>query len=255
MRLMESQQEEEQPLRRRSPIVTSLFLALCVFLYLLNAMEEMQRREGDRGLTPVQEWFLFDPPSFEETPSWQGLYEIFVLKVTGEDTFLAKGPLFSAIREGEIWRFFTPTLLHGNLLHILFNMIWLWILGRPIEERIGPSRLLFMTLLLGCATNIAQYLISGPLFLGFSGVITGWAGFIWMREKIAPWEGYPVPRTTILFLALFIFAMLALQIALFLVQLFVSFVVALNIANTAHIAGFALGALLGRWPLFAWRVR
>lgn len=249
---------EELPKRRARAPITTFFLALCIFIYMLNFLQEIQMSGGEKQkseallMTPVQEELLYDLPV---SPYWQGLYDIIFLKLKGEDVSEAKGPLFEQIRKGELWRLFSPCVLHLNFFHILFNMVWLWMLGRPMEARIGSIRLLLFTLVVGVATNTAQYLMSGPLFLGFSGVITAWAGFIWMREKIAPWEGYPVHRSTILFLGIFIFAMLALQIASFLLLVFTPIAFSLNIANTAHIAGFILGLFLGRLPCFAWRVR
>ncbi len=259
-----AKEEKEEPdpevapkRQARSPI-TTFFLALCIFIYVLNFFQE-SRMSGGEGeklgsslMTPVQEMLLYELPI---TPYWQGLYDIVFLKLKGEDASEAKGPLFVQIREGEFWRLFSPAVLHLNFFHILFNMIWLWMLGRPIEARIGSFRLLLFTLFVGIATNTGQYLMSGPLFLGFSGIVTAWAGFIWMRQKIAPWEGYPVNRSTIFFLALFIFAMLALQIVSFLLLVFTPIAFSINIANTAHICGFIFGLLLGRLPYFAWRVR
>ena len=75
-----------------------------------------------------------------------------------------------------------------------FNMAWLWYLGRQIEQRAGSVRMLLMILVVGIIANVAQYLMSGPYFLGFSGVVVGMVGFIWVRQRVAPWEGYPLPR-------------------------------------------------------------
>lgn len=262
---IEEGEEEAKPEPKQKSVrapLTTFFLALCIFIYLLNFLQEVQisktgeQKSEELVLTPVQKALLFDlPPSSPEMPYWQGLYELITLKLKGENTLLAEGPLFTQIRKGEVWRLFSPCILHFNFLHILFNMIWLWILGRPIEARIGSFRLLIITLAIGILTNIAQYLMSGPLFLGFSGVVMGWAGFIWMREKIAPWEGYPLQRATILFLALFVFGILALQAAAFLLSIFTKFALPVSIANTAHIVGLFLGAFFGRLSYFAWRVR
>ena len=68
--------------------------------------------------------------------SWRGLYPFFLsLKKKGWQE-AAHIFLFEKIRQGQIWRLFTPCLLHYDFLHILFNMAWLWILGRQIEDRI-----------------------------------------------------------------------------------------------------------------------
>jgi GlpG protein len=133
-------------------------------------------------------------------------------------------------------------------------MLWLWYLGRPIEERIGPWRTLLLTLAAGIGPNIAQYLISGPFFIGYSGIVMALAGFIWMRERIAPWEGYPLNKGTVLFLLLFIAAIFILQVVAFFIQIFTSSHFTPQIANTAHIMGGLIGALLARSTFFAQRV-
>ena len=97
--------------------------------------------------------------------------------------------------------------------------------------------------------------MSGPFFVGYSGVVTGLAGFIWMRERIAPWEGYPLNRATLLFLLFFILAIFGLQFAAFLMQIFSSRTFAPNIANSAHIGGILIGAYLGQFRFFMQRVK
>jgi GlpG protein len=277
----------EQP--RKIPYATHFFLALCVFVFLLNLMQSMSlRKEGvsEDSVTPVQMTLLYDvPPVLEQletiieqhklapgqkldkippevqqelkvvdaTPFWRGFYDWLFLKLTGKDDNLALGPPFVKIRQGEVWRLFSPALLHADLLHILFNMLWLWMLGRQIEFRIGKFRYILLTLLLGIASNTLQYLMSGPFFLGYSGIIMGLAGFIWCREKIAPWEGYPLQRSVIVFLVLFVLAMFALQIGSLLFAFFNNSGFTPNIANTAHISGAIFGALLARLSFFAAR--
>ncbi len=276
----------EEGLPRKRSRATSFFLALCAFVFLLNLMQSISlRKEGgvEIFVTPIQMALLYDAPpvlealeavlektkiapgqkippeveqkieAAENTPFWRGLYTWILLKIKGENTTLAEGPLFKKIRQGEIWRLFSPAVLHSDILHILFNMLWLWMLGRQIEQRIGPFRYLLLTLILGVATNTAQYLISGPFFLGYSGIVMGLAGFIWCREKIAPWEGYPLQRSVILFLVLFVLAMFALQLGSFVLILLTDSKFTPNIANTAHISGAIVGALLARLSFFSAR--
>lgn len=270
---------KEKPLPRRlvAPLTTFL-IGLCALVYFLNVMQEAQLTQSKKPqpnlyfFTPIQQTMLFDLPTafssnasqegikisleeMQEAPYWKGFYDYLVLKFQGKDTASVQGALFTKIRQGEFWRLFSPCILHLSFLHILFNMIWLWVLGRPVEQRIGLWRTLLLTLVIGILTNTAQYVMSGPFFLGYSGVVMGLAGFIWMREKIAPWEGYPLHKTTILFLAIYVFSMFALQLISFLLQIFTQTPFVLNIANTAHLLGAVLGALLARLPYFAWRVK
>ncbi len=256
------------PPHRFGTHLTTFLLSLCVFIFFLNTVQEIPLREEKPSqqtllMTPIQAALLYDlPPDLEghlqtldKTPYWRGLYDWVVLKIKGADTSLGQGPLFSRIRQGEIWRLFTPCVLHYDLLHILFNMLWLWYLGRPIEQRIGPWRTLLLTLIAGIGSNTIQYLMSGPFFIGYSGIVTALAGFIWMRERIAPWEGYPLNRGTILFLLFFIGAIFVLQVVAFCIQIFTAHNFAPNIANTAHIAGALIGAALARSSYFAQRMK
>lgn len=36
------------------------------------------------------------------------------------------------------WRLVTYMFMHGGFFHLLFNMLWLWWMGRAVEERLGP---------------------------------------------------------------------------------------------------------------------
>lgn len=246
--------EKTQAQRRWAP-VTFFFLFLCTFIFLLNPKADL--------FNPVQQMLLFDlPPTLprneqemENMPGWKGVYDLIIDKMKKEPIARDEGPLFYRIRQGEIWRLFTPALLHGGLLHLLFNMMWLWVLGIPIEHRIGFTRTLLLTLALGIGSNICQYLVGGPFFLGYSGIVVGLAGFIWMREKKAPWEGYPLPKSTILFLLLFVLGMFSIQLVAFIMQFFASWTFSPHIANTGHISGGLLGLALGKFHFFSQRTR
>lgn len=291
--VQESEMVEKSIPRPISSPFTTFMIGLCAFVFLFNFFEEYPMvKEGLAQetilITPVQGALLFDlPPAIleiekviekhkipadqkvetlspeilkeirqlEKMPYWHGIYDVVLLKIKGKDPAIAMGPLFKNIREGQIWRLFSPSVLHAELLHILFNMIWVWILCRPIEQRIGVLRLIVLTLAVGIGSNIAQYLMSGPFFIGYSGIVMGLAGFTWMRERKAPWEGYPLNHSTVLFLLIFVGGVFLVQAVSFAMQLFTNIAFSPNIANTAHISGAIIGALLGRLSFFAERIR
>ena len=70
---------------------------------------------------------------------------VYLLQVAS-DVFLGPSPiginwleLYGAkfnvfIRQGELWRFFTPMLLHGSIMHIGFNMYALFSFGTGLEQ-------------------------------------------------------------------------------------------------------------------------
>ncbi|MCB1084640.1 MAG: rhomboid family intramembrane serine protease [Chlamydiia bacterium] len=257
--------------KRRSPMpLTRLIIIICAALYFWNGYQMSSiAKENDKPemytLTPLMVALSYDMPTaanrmelsreiFKEDgvgddAVWDGFYGVALGWPESKKELDA--PLFVQIREGEVWRLFTPCLLHGGLLHILFNMLWLYMLGRQVEERLKKWQYIALTLIIGILSNTFQYLMSGPLFIGYSGIVCGLAGFIWMRERIAPWEGYPLQKGTLIFLGVFIFGMLALQIVSFVLIRFQLAEFSMNIANTAHITGAFTGALLGRIPFFS----
>ena len=182
-----------------------------------------------------------------KTPTWMGAYDRIVLRLRNKQAKVAyEGPLFEDIKNGQVWRLFTPALLHFDFLHIFFNILWFIILGNQIEFRIGSLRYLLMIVVLAAISNTSQYLMSGPFFMGLSGVVCGMAAFIWARQQIAPWEGYLLHRFTLIFLGIFVIGMFFLQLAFFFLQVFGTFEATVGIANTAHILGGRAGYLLGR---------
>lgn len=187
-----------------------------------------------------------------QTPVWMGFYDKVLVHFRNPEIPLSyKGPLFEKIQQGQVWRFFTPSLLHFDLLHIFFNLVWFILLGNQIEFRLGKGRYLLLVLATALISNTAQYLMSGTFFMGLSGIVIGLAAFIWARQQIAPWEGYLLNRFTLIFLAIFVIGMFALQVALFFMQIYGKMEFPFGIANTAHLAGGLVGYLLGRSRLFA----
>jgi len=83
------------------------------------------------------------------------------------------------IRTGELWRFFTPMLLHdstGLPLHIGFNMYALYIFGIGLERRYGHGRFFLLYILSGFAGAVFSFLFSSAYSIGASGAIFGLIG-------------------------------------------------------------------------------
>jgi rhomboid family protein len=74
---------------------------------------------------------------------------------------------------------FTSMFLHGGLLHIAGNMLYLWIFGDNIEDTLGHGRFLFFYLVCGVGAAIAQTSLSPASrvpMIGASGAISGVLG-------------------------------------------------------------------------------
>ncbi len=135
------------------------------------------------------------------------------------------GPL---VQEGEWYRLVTAGFLHANPLHILFNMILLFILGRIMEPAIGTPRfvvLYFASLLAGSFG--ALLLDPNTPSLGASGAIFGLAGATFVIAR-----GRNLDQ-------------LASQIGILIViNLVYSFAVT-DVSVGAHLGGLAGGVLCG----------
>ena len=129
------------------------------------------------------------------------------------------------------WRLFTPMLIHLNLLHIIFNMLWWTELGRIIERYQSSWQLLWITLITGALSALAQFLSTGPLFGGMSGVVYGLLGYLWLYGQVNPAAGYRLRKEIVyLMLGWLVFCYIGL---------------ADIVANEAHLAGLISGCLLG----------
>lgn len=74
---------------------------------------------------------------------------------------------------------FTAMFMHAGWLHLLGNMLYLWIFGDNVEDRLGHAKYLIFYLLCGIAATFAQVLVdprSNVPNLGASGAIAGVLG-------------------------------------------------------------------------------
>ncbi|MES2603942.1 MAG: rhomboid family intramembrane serine protease [Pseudomonadota bacterium] len=142
----------------------------------------------------------------------------------------------------EFAKMLTPILLHGGLLHLAFNMMWLWELGRRIEWVQRWLSFAGTIIVIALFSNTIQYFEGGHTnFGGMSGVIYGLFGYIWMWQLFDPRKGLSLPRSLIIYMLV----MLALFTYLDLDM----------IANAAHMGGLLTGIVYGALVATISRVR
>jgi membrane associated rhomboid family serine protease len=100
---------------------------------------------------------------------------IFVLSLLLGSFALAFGMIPAAIAQGEWWRLLTSTLLHGSILHLLFNMYALYWLGPQLERSLGHVRFAALYILSALGGSVASYWFSDlrTVSVGASGAIFG----------------------------------------------------------------------------------
>jgi membrane associated rhomboid family serine protease len=197
--------------RRTFPYVTTTLVVLNVLVFLLELSQ------GEKFIT---DW-AFIPARFSDEP--------------GADAVTI----------------FTAMFMHGGWMHLIGNMLFLWIFGDNVEDRIGHVKFLIFYFLAGLAATFAQYYVSSNSVIpnvGASGAIAGVLGAYLLM--------FPQSRVNVLLgrqiVAMPAFAVLGLWI---LFQIISGFAMSDQradvggIAYMAHIGGFVAGlamALLTR---------
>lgn len=193
---------------------------------------------------------------------------VFLLQVAGDGTIVVHqlgvvpGRLTGAA-PGEAGEWLPPALtvlssmfLHGGWMHMLGNMLFLWVFGDNVEDAMGHGRFLLFYLLCGAAAvgahAFAEPGSSVPL-IGASGAISGVMGAYLML--------YPRAKVLTLVLRMVVTLPAALVMGLWIAWQFVQVYLGENgdpsVAWWAHIGGFFAGAVLvvafrrGGVPLFA----
>jgi rhomboid family protein len=107
----------------------------------------------------------------------------FFLELTAGDAFILRWAFipdrFLANPTGEIITIFTAMFMHAGWLHILGNMLYLWIFGDNVEDQLGHFVFLIFYFLCGIAATFAQFALSigsNVPNLGASGAIAGVLG-------------------------------------------------------------------------------
>lgn len=158
---------------------------------------------------------------------------------------------------GEWTTLFTSQFLHGGWWHLISNMVYLWVFGNNIEDRLGHLKYLFFYLTCGALAALCQWFIGINSIipsLGASGAISGVLGayLIWFpRARI----------TTLIFLGFFITTInvpALVIIGIFFLQNLISGFASLQtaanmsvetggVAYWAHLGGFIVGMIFALW--------
>jgi membrane associated rhomboid family serine protease len=137
------------------------------------------------------------------------------------------------------WRFITYMFLHGSAFHFLFNMLWLWWMGRAVEDTLGPRN--FMTLFIGAGVGgvLINLLVLNLLGMDPNPVIGASGGVLGILVCFA--MIYPTAPIMLLFLP----PIEARYVVAGLIALDVLFIGAAdNVARLVHLGGALSGYVL-----------
>ena len=131
--------------------VAGLVTAICVIAYAASLLLDLRAAVRAHGLFDIL------------APGSRALYE---LGATGTIPWA----------QGRWWTIFTAVYLHGSLLHILFNLIWVRQLAPPVEELFGRARLVVIFTVSGVMGFVVSNLAGVQFTIGASGAIFGLLG-------------------------------------------------------------------------------
>lgn len=134
-------------------------------------------------------------------------------------------------QNNEWWRLITPMFIHFSLTHLVFNCLWIYVIGSKIEQIDGYFTFFSLVIFSSTVSNLAQHFFGGSsLFGGLSGVVYGLLGFCMITELETKKERYDLPPAIYLFM---------------LVWLILGFLGILNLFGFGNVANFAhLGGLI-----------
>lgn len=145
-----------------------------------------------------------------------------------EETFFEKG---------QWWRLLTPMFVHFSFAHLVFNCLWIYVLGSKIELFDGHIKFILLVIFSSIFANYSQYIFTESfLFGGLSGVVYGMFGFCMIIELETKNERYGLPPAIYLFMIVWMILGFLGILTLFGFG---------SIANYAHLGGLIGGIVFG----------
>ena len=142
--------------------------------------------------------------------------------------------IFDGILSGQLWRVFSPIFIHSGVIHLVFNLIWLFQLGKHAEASLTRTEYLLLLGLVCIVSHFAFAMLVGPFFGGMSGVVYGICGYLGIMDVYAHNQvsGYDPSSGKIL-------------IIFYCISIVLTFLRLVPVANTIHALGAAIGILFG----------
>lgn len=178
------------------------------------------------------------PPQITEFPSYPVTFAIALqsvaISIAWWFNFDISAVLETAdIRRWELWRLLTSMFPHVGILHLAYNIYWLWVFGTIVEKIYGPARYIGLVILLATGSGALEFaLFEGGV--GLSGVVYSLFGLLWvLSRRDERFRDAMDPRTVSIFVVWFFVCIATTVVGI------------MNVANTAHATGATLGALVG----------
>jgi len=133
------------------------------------------------------------------------------------------------------WKIFTPSFIHFTESHLITNLILLWYFGRIIGS-VSNRWLVLLIVSSAGVSNSIEWVLSGPLFGGASGVVAALVGFLAANQLIRPNGSFFVNYWLLIGFFVYLIVVSTGYFGLY--------------SNAAHISGAAWGFLVGGLFIF-----
>ena len=152
-----------------------------------------------------------------------------------QNGYVSFNSLETTMQNNEWWRLITPMFIHFSLTHLVFNCLWIYVLGSKIEQIDGHITFINLVIFSSIISNLAQHFFGvSALFGGLSGVIYGLLGYCMIIEIDTKQERYDLPP------ALYLFMLIWLILGFLGILNLFGFG---NVANYAHLGGLISGII------------
>ncbi len=152
-----------------------------------------------------------------------------------QNGYVSFNSLETTMQNNEWWRLITPMFIHFSLTHLVFNCLWIYVLGSKIEQIDGHITFISLVIFSSIISNLAQHFFGeSALFGGLSGVIYGLLGYCMIIEIDTKQERYDLPP------ALYMFMLIWLILGFLGILNLFGFG---NVANYAHLGGLISGII------------
>ena len=217
---------------RKTSYVTIILIFLNVLVFIYQAMvSDLNLHISKNAMIP---W---------EITHFRSIEKPIGMEIQDQYGFVHRKPIYREL--SPFLTLFTSMFMHGSLIHLLGNMLFLWIFGNNIEDHLGKMKFVLFYLLSGLGASLVHIVFHPNSFIpviGASGAISGVMGAYLIL--------FPTARIRTLVFIFILVTFVDIPAFVFLVIWFIFqflYVGGEGIAWLAHVGGFIIGLLLIRW--------
>ncbi|MEX2555360.1 MAG: rhomboid family intramembrane serine protease [Actinomycetota bacterium] len=226
-----------------TPIVTILLIAINVVVFMFQLSKSGEEVEEARFFV-CNASIPYEVTHAERIADAQRRGVVFEDRIDNAFATLER----QSCPDKNVWLSIVQSMfLHGSILHIAGNMLFLWVFGNNVEDRLGKLKYIFFYLLSGIAATYAQSYVfpsSATPLVGASGAIAGILGAYLLMFPRARIKSLVILVIFITMIELPASLVIGLWFVLQLVSGVGSITADTGVAYMAHIGGFLAGMLL-----------